>query len=64
MSSVWSETADADYLRMRQRTFGFFLSLQHWDGSGAGVWSCSGGERIAVVCVLGLSGDLVPGGVH
>lgn len=32
--------------------------------SEAGVWSCSGGERIAAVGVLGLSGGLVLGGVH
>ena len=63
MSSVGSETADADYLRMRQRTFGFFeSSTMGWQR--AGVWSCSGDERIAAVCVLGLSDDLVPGGVH
>ena len=34
------------------------LSLQQWDNSEAGVWSCSRGGRIAAVCVrlIGRSG--------
>lgn len=31
------------------------LSLQQWNNSEAGVWSCLGGGRIAAVYVLGLS---------